>query len=108
MTKGHNELVGLQATFSKAVRRYSLTHHYRWRENGETTDKGVLKGYDMERHEPIAVCLECLRGAYAPAILSIWQQDAEGCFSEYYQFTPAATPEEVKLDGEWYHWAQWM
>ncbi len=108
MTREYNELVGLQVTFSKAVSRYSMTHYYRWQTNGVTTEEGVFRGYDMERHEPIPACLDCLRRAYAPAILNIWQKATEGCFSEYFQFVPAATPVDMRLDGEWTHWAQWM
>jgi len=108
MKRAYNELVGLQATFSKAVSRYSLTHYYRLRTNGKTTNEGVCRGYDMERHEPVVECLDCLRRAYAPAILSIWQQTTVGCFSEYFQFVPGATPAEMALGGAWNHWAQWM
>ncbi|MEE9367089.1 MAG: hypothetical protein V3W44_10405 [Dehalococcoidales bacterium] len=106
MSKGYNELVGIQATFSRVIPRYRLTHHYRWRNDGETATTGTLRGYDMHRHIPISEILHNLADAYAPAVLSIWHQVTEACFIEYLQFETGATPGQMHLDGEWRIWAE--
>jgi len=104
--RGHNELVGLRATMSKLFEQYSLTYHYRWMKDGQTADKGTLRGYDMKRHIPVRHVLRSLRFAYAPAILSIWRHDTQTCIEEYYQFEVGATPSEMGFLGSWEHWAQ--
>lgn len=106
MTTEHNELVGLQAIFSKVVPRYSLTHLYRWRRDGRTAASGSMRGYDMHRQRPIGLITRSLRGAYAPAILSVWRQETDTAFTEYLQFEIGVTPAELGLPGAWEHWAQ--
>ena len=106
MKRGHNELVGLQVKLSRVILRYSLAHYYRWYRDGEIQGTGTMRGYDMHRHMDTAEILSSLRDAYAPAILSIWQQVTKGCIAEYYQFEVSATPEEMHLEGAWQHWAQ--
>jgi hypothetical protein len=106
MKRGFNELVGLQVTMSRVIPRYQLTHHYRWYCDGKVTEKGILRGYDMHRHIPTDEVLHCLRDAYAPAILSIWQRVTKASIAEYYQFQVGATPTEMKFEGKWRHWAQ--
>lgn len=107
MTRGYNELVGLQATFSMVVPRYSLTYHYRWGANGKKARTGTLRGYDMHRHIPATEILRKLGDAYAPAILSIWHRITRASYEQYLQFEVNATPEEMKLPGEWHIWAEW-
>jgi len=106
MKRGFNELVGLQVTLSRVIPRYRLEHHYRWYCNGQITEKGVLRGYDMDRHIPSDAILRSLRDAYAPAILSVWQHVTKASIAEYYQFALGATPIEMKFEGKWRHWAQ--
>ena len=107
MKRGYNELVGLQATFSRVIPRYSLTHHYKWSKNGKTKGTGTLRGYDMQRHIPVDEVLHSLADAYAPAILTIWQKITKGCIAQYLQFEANASPAALDLDGEWHVWAQW-
>lgn len=106
MKRGYNELVGLQATFDRDMPQYRLTHHYRWRTNGKTTEQGTLRSFDMRRHIPISEILHNLADAYAPAVLSIWHQVTEAFFNEYLQFEVGATPQELGLEGEWRVWAE--
>jgi hypothetical protein len=106
MKRGFNELVGLAVTLSRVMPRYSLAHYYRWYCDGKVSEQGSMRGYDMKRHIPTDEVLLAFRDAYAPAILSIWQQVTKGCISEYYQFTLGATPLEMGLEGAWRHWAQ--
>jgi hypothetical protein len=106
MKRGFNELVGLQVTMSRVIPRYRLAHYYRWYCDGEVKETGTLRGYDMHRHIPTDEVLHCLRDAYAPSIVSIWQRVTKGCIEEYYQLKVGATPREMKLDGAWRHWAQ--
>ena len=107
MKLGYNELVGLQATLSRIVPRYSLTHHYRWIENGKTAETGTLRGYDMHRHIPSDEILRTLGDAYAPAIQSIWRKVTPGCIEQYFQFETGAGPKDIGLEGAWHMWAQW-
>ena len=107
MTKRYNELVGLQVKCSRVIPRYSLTHHYRWREDGKQGKTGTLRGYDMHRHIPVAEVLRSLGDAYAPAILTIWQGVTKTVIAQYLQFEVGATPTALGLDGEWHVWAQW-
>ena len=106
MKRGYNELVGLKVSMSRVIPRYNLEHYYRWYCDGEVTEQGTLRGFDMHRHIPTDEILDNFRDAYAPAILSIWQQVTQGSISEYYQFQVGATPIEMKFDGLWSHWAQ--
>ena len=107
MTRGYNELVGLQVICSRVIPRYRLTHHYRWRVNGKQGKTGTLRGYDMRRHIPIVKVLYGLADVYAPAVLTIWQRDTKAVISQYLQFEVGATPAAMNLDGEWHVWAQW-
>ena len=107
MTTGYNELVGLRARFSRVIPRYSLTHFYRWREQGETRAQGSMRSYDMHRFQPIRTLAENLRDAYAPAVCAIWRQETNACFVEYLQFQELSTPSDVGLDGAWQLWAEW-
>ena len=107
MTRGYNELVGLQVTLSRVIPRYSLTHHYRWRVNGKQGKTGTLRGYDMHRRIPIVEVLHKLGDVYAPAIVTIWQRVTKAVIAQYLQFEVGATPAEMNIDGEWHVWAQW-
>jgi len=106
MKEGYNELVGLQATFSKVVPRYSLIHYYGWLDEGKITSIGTIRGYDMYRYDPIIGLMTSLRKAYAPAIISIWQQVTPSCIREYYQLRPEFPPQTMGLSGHWDHWAE--
>lgn len=106
MKRGYNELVGLQATFSRTISRYRLTHYYEWRSNGKTKGRGTVRGYDMRMHIPLDEIVRGLREAYAPAIISIWRQVTEGCVKEYYQFFVGCAPDEMNFPGKWIHWAE--
>jgi len=106
MKKGYNELVGLQATFSKVIPRYSLTHHYGWMEDDVIISIGTIRGCDMHRYDPIIELMACLRNAYAPAIVSIWQQVTASYIREYYQLRPNFRPQSMGLPGRWDHWAE--
>lgn len=107
MKRGHNELVGVQVTFSKVMPRYRLTHFYQWRGNGKAKTHGTMRGYDMCRLVSADKILRSLRDTYAPAILSIWQQATPGCIKEYLQFDVGCTPLEMKFEGVWDHFAEW-
>ncbi len=106
MKRGYNELVGLQVKLSRVIPRYSLAHHYRWYNDGELKGSGTMRGYDMHRHIPAEDIVQSLRDAYAPAILSIWQNVTKACITEYYQFRVGATPLEMGFAGTWQHWAE--
>lgn len=106
MRRGYNELVGLQATFSRVIPRYSLTHHYRWRTKGKLGKTGTLRGYDMHQYTSSLIILRGLRDAYAPAILTIWRCVTDAVVTEYYQFEVNATPAEMSIEGEWHVWAE--
>lgn len=106
MKRGYNELVGLTVTFSNVIKRYSLTHHYRWSNKGVQGQTGTLRGYDMRRHIPVDKVTRGLRDAYASAILSIWQLRTRAQFTEYYQFNVNATPTEMGFRGRWRHFAE--
>ncbi len=106
MKRGYNELVGLRATFSRVIPRYSLTHLYRWKNNGATSKTGTLRGYDMRRSAPIASMVNSLADAYHGAILSMWRQVTDACITMYYQFEVGNEPKDVDLGGDWEHWAE--
>ena len=106
MTKAYRELVAIQVTFSKVVSEYSLAHFYRWQSKDWTSGTIVMQGYDMARVESVETITECLRKAYTPAIINIWKQDVLASTSEVMQFTEAASPDFLGLDGPWTHWAQ--
>jgi len=106
MKRGYNELVGLQATFSRVVPRYTLTHHYRWSRNGKKATTGTLRGFDLHRGIPISEVLFSLGDAYAPAILTVWRLVTKGCLKVLFQFEVNATPNELELPGEWHVYAQ--
>lgn len=106
MKRGYNELVGLQATFSRVVSNYRLTHLYRWRKNGVISEAGSMRGYEMKRHCTIAKLANSLMDAYAPATLSIWKQTTKYNIEMYLQFEVGNTPDKLGLLGEWIHWAQ--
>jgi len=106
MKRGYNELVGIQARFSKVIPRYSLIHLYRWRSNGVTASTGSMRGFDMHMHLPAAEICRDLRSAYAPAILSVWRQETDACFTEYLQLEVGFTPQDLGLQGRWVHWAE--
>ncbi len=106
MTRGFNELVGLQVTLSRVIPRYSLAHHYRRYSDGELKESGTMRGYDMHRHIPAGEIVQSLRDVYAPVTLSIWQSVTPACITEYYQFVVGATPLEMGFDGTWRHWAE--
>ena len=65
-----------------------------------------MRGYDMHRHLPVTEICRDLRSAYAPAILSVWRQETEECFTEYLQLEVGLTPREIGLPGDWEHWAE--
>lgn len=101
MSKGYQELVGLQVTFDKAVARYHLTHYYR-REPVEILPPTlVMRGYDMARKADINDILDSLRKTWEPAVLSIWQYDTILTASEYLQFQARARPDELEIEGDW-------
>lgn len=106
MKREYNELVGLQATFSKVIQRYSISHFYRWRCNGQVAETGTMRGFDLHRHIPVVELLENLFQAYAPAILSIWRQVTDSSDTVFLQFEAGARPEQVGLPGPWEHWAE--
>lgn len=106
MSRGYNELVGLQARFSRVIPRYSLTHLYRWKNKGVMSDTGTLRGYDMQRHAPIETLIRSLGEAYGPAVLSIWRQRTRACIVMFFQFEVGNEPKDLDLAGEWEHWAQ--
>lgn len=106
MKRGYNELVGIQATFSRVISRYNFNHLYRWRHNGQTTSTGSMRGFDMHRHLPIAEICRSLCDTYAPAILSVWRQKTSACFTLFLQFEVGFTPQEAGLSGDWEHWAE--
>ena len=101
MTKGYQELVGLQVTFDKAVARYHLIHYYRTERVEIPPPALVMRGYDMDRHADIAVIQENLIQAYEPAILTIWRYETVLSASEYLQFHVRARPDELGIEGDW-------
>lgn len=106
MSKKYRELVAIQVSFSKVTAKYNLSHYYRLVTPEEKGGPMQLRGYDMERHESIKEITDALRDAYAPAILSVWQQDEIASVSEVLQFQVGARPEELQLDGDWTLWAE--
>ena len=106
MKRGFNELVGIQVILSRVIPRYRITHHYRWYCDGKIKEQGTLRGYDMRRHISTDEVLRSFRDAYAPAILSIWQNVTKGSISEYYQLKVGATPREMRFERKWRLWAQ--
>jgi len=107
MNKPYRELVGLQVTFSKVASLYKLVHYYKWKQNGDVSPALMMEGYDMPLTVSQDDIVQGLRNAYAPAVLSIWQQDAEATYSELLQFGPGGHPDKLMLDGDWTHYAEW-
>lgn len=101
MTRGYRELVGLQVTFDKAVHEYRLTHYYRWKKDGESSPVLVMRGYDMPYTEKQEDILSSFRYAYAPVILTVWQQDVVLSESQFLQFGVGARPDEIGLGDDW-------
>lgn len=106
MNKPYRELVAIQVSFSKVTAQYNLAHYYRLVTPEEKGGPVQLRGYDMERHESIKDITDALRNAYAPATLSVWQQDEIASLSEVLQLQVGARPDELRLDGEWVLWAE--
>ena len=106
MTRGYNELVGLQATFDLKEEQYTLTHIYRWSNDDETETTGTMRGYNMRRYIPIVDLVQGLRDVYTPVIKSIWRQVTDAYVMEYLQFHVCASPGALGLPGNWDHWAQ--
>lgn len=106
MKRGFNELVGIQVTFDREIPRYRMAHYYRWSHNGEVSETGTLRSFDMLMHVPSDKLLQNFRDAYAPAILSIWRRVTQTQISEYYQFRTKCLPSEMGFVGRWHHWAE--
>jgi len=106
MKTGYNELVGIQVRCSKVIKRYNVTHFYRWKNNGDTAKDGSTRSFDMRRDIPIRTLCRNLRDVYAPAICSIWRQVTQACYAEYLQFEPDLVPAHVDLGGDWQLWAE--
>lgn len=106
MTRGYNELVGLQVTFSRTIPRYRMIHIYRWVKNEKTECTGTMRGFDIHRHLSVASIIEDVSNAYASVTQSIWRQMTDGCLTLLWQFDVKATPMELKLDGLWEHWCE--
>ena len=107
MKRGRNELVGIQVECSKVVPFYTVTHLYRWKQNGKVAAHGSMRTFELKRYLPIGVVVLNLREVYASAIRSVWRRETLGCFTEYIQFEPGLTPENLRLEGAWEHWAEW-
>ena len=101
MTRGYNELVGLEVMFNRILSRYRMTHHYQWRVNGKTCKQGTLRGYDMRRDIPVNEILCSIGNAYEPAILSVWRSITDWSLRVYFQLEVKATPDELELEGKW-------
>lgn len=103
MSKGYNELVGLQVAFSNTTPEYTMTHYYRWTQDGKTSPTVVMQGYKLTRTETEKSIMDSLRLAYAPVILSIWEKETLSSASAYFQFQVGALPHELSFSGEWSH-----
>jgi hypothetical protein len=107
MNKGYRELVGLQVTFDKSKSRYTLTHYYRFKIGAVLGPVLEMQGYEMDRTLSIEDIKDGLQKAYAPAILSVWNRDAETVQEHYLQFQPGSQPVDLHFDPGWKLWAQW-
>jgi len=107
MKYAYNELVGVQATFSKVTRRYSLIHHYRWKKQNVVGKHGTMRTFEMQRYQPIKLLCRNLRDVYAPVVRAVWRQETDAHFSEYLQFPDGLIPGMAHLDGHWELWAEW-
>lgn len=107
MTKGYNELVGLQVTFNHLAPEYTMVHYYRWTQDGVHSPTVIMHGYPLSRTETEESVIDGLRKAYAPAIMTIWLQETEKTEATYFQFQVAARPDELSLAGDWTIVEQW-
>lgn len=107
MTKPYRELVGLQVTFSDIASIYNIEHFYKWRHDGKESGTLTIKTYDMQLTMPQEDIVLGLERAFAPVVLSVWNQTKAGSSSEYLQFRVGARPDEVGLGTDWTLTAEW-
>lgn len=107
MRKGYNELVGVQATFSKVTNRYSITMVYRWVTEGEMSTLGTQRSFDMKRFDPMKSIARCLREAYAAAVQVVWRRETGSSWEEYLQLKSGPAPYEFQEAAGWKMWAEW-